>query len=49
VGRPQAAFEVAEYAWHLSGKRDWKRADEAAQYSALVELLDCHGVPWKEI
>jgi 1,2-diacylglycerol 3-beta-galactosyltransferase len=49
VGRSQAAFEIAEYVWRLSGKIDWKRADETAQHSALIELLDRHGVPWKDV
>jgi UDP-N-acetylglucosamine:LPS N-acetylglucosamine transferase len=48
VGRPRAAFEIAEYAWRLGGETDWERADETARRSALFELLDRHGVPWKE-
>jgi 1,2-diacylglycerol 3-beta-galactosyltransferase len=48
IGRPQAAFEVAEYAWRMGGKLDWEREDGAAGRSELVDLLDRHGIAWKE-
>ncbi len=48
LGRPRAAFEIAQYAWRLSREVDWEWEDDAAERSALVELLDRHGVPWKE-
>jgi 1,2-diacylglycerol 3-beta-galactosyltransferase len=51
LGRPQAAFEIAECVWEIvtvMAKAGEEGRDTSSQRAALVELLERHGVSWKE-
>jgi 1,2-diacylglycerol 3-beta-galactosyltransferase len=48
LGRPHAAFEVAEYVWEIVAEAGEDRQDTSSQRPALIDLLDRHGVLWRE-
>jgi 1,2-diacylglycerol 3-beta-galactosyltransferase len=48
LGRPRAAFEIAEYVWGILTSSARGHRDASSQRGALVEFLDRHGVLWRE-
>jgi len=49
VGRPQAAFEIAQRVCELIATPSTEHTESAPERSALIELLDRHRVTWREI
>ena len=47
IGRPQAAYEIAERVWHADEELASAEADQAEERSKLSELLSRYDVPWQ--
>jgi 1,2-diacylglycerol 3-beta-galactosyltransferase len=48
LGRPRAAFEVAKHVWKIVTEAGEERRDTSSRRPALIDLLDRHGVLWRE-
>lgn len=47
LGRPRAAFDIADEAWGLASEMADRRILDSRNRSAVMELLDRYEVPWR--
>jgi 1,2-diacylglycerol 3-beta-galactosyltransferase len=47
IGRPEAAYDIAERVWHAGEELRAEQADQAEERSKLGELLSRYDVPWR--
>jgi 1,2-diacylglycerol 3-beta-galactosyltransferase len=48
LGRPRAAFEIAKHVWKIVTETGEERRDTSSRRPVLIDLLDRHGVLWRE-